>query len=164
MLDTDGAPGDPAFVHAAAWKSLDAHPAAHAGAEEALTAPPERGIHRAPAGAPPHARILLADTGLDRLHAVVVKGEDTVRPLPPVKPDPALSLNAVGRLGTPHDTATVEDALADVAAGRHGGFGRVVGVDRSSDAHGACALRQEGTDAVVPDLLAMVREIRGEQA
>jgi beta-phosphoglucomutase-like phosphatase (HAD superfamily) len=42
-----------------------------------------------------------------------------------------------------------EDALAGVAAGRAGGFGFVVGVDRAGQAE---ALREHGADVVVRDL------------
>ncbi len=42
-----------------------------------------------------------------------------------------------------------EDALAGVAAGRAGGFGFVVGVDRVGQAE---ALKQHGADVVVTDL------------
>jgi beta-phosphoglucomutase-like phosphatase (HAD superfamily) len=42
-----------------------------------------------------------------------------------------------------------EDALAGVAAGRAGGFGYVVGVDRTGQAE---ALREHGADVVVSDL------------
>jgi beta-phosphoglucomutase-like phosphatase (HAD superfamily) len=46
-------------------------------------------------------------------------------------------------------TAVFEDALAGVAAGRAGGFGFVVGVDRTGQAD---ALREHGADIVVSDL------------
>jgi beta-phosphoglucomutase-like phosphatase (HAD superfamily) len=42
-----------------------------------------------------------------------------------------------------------EDALAGVAAGKAGGFGFVVGVDRLGQAD---ALREHGADVVVADL------------
>jgi beta-phosphoglucomutase-like phosphatase (HAD superfamily) len=42
-----------------------------------------------------------------------------------------------------------EDALAGVAAGRAGGFGLVVGVDRVGQAE---ALKAHGADIVVKDL------------
>jgi beta-phosphoglucomutase-like phosphatase (HAD superfamily) len=42
-----------------------------------------------------------------------------------------------------------EDAIAGVAAGRAGGFGFVVGVDRVGHAD---ALRDQGADVVVRDL------------
>jgi beta-phosphoglucomutase-like phosphatase (HAD superfamily) len=42
----------------------------------------------------------------------------------------------------------VEDAIAGVQAGRAGGFGLVVGVDRE----GSGALQTQGADVVVTDL------------
>lgn len=66
------------------------------------------------------------------------------------KPDPALFLEAVSRLGVaPARAVVVEDALAGVEAGRRGGFGIVVGVDRAGQ---AAALRERGADVVVDDL------------
>ena len=47
----------------------------------------------------------------------------------------------------------VEDALAGVEAGRAGGFGLVVGVDRSDV---GAALRQHGADIVVTDLAELI--------
>lgn len=48
------------------------------------------------------------------------------------KPDPAMFLEAAFRLGVPPDrVAVMEDAIAGVQAGRRGGFGLVVGVDRT---------------------------------
>lgn len=49
----------------------------------------------------------------------------------------------------PPRAAVFEDALAGVAAGRAGGFGFVVGVDRLGQAG---ALRADGADVVVRDL------------
>ena len=49
----------------------------------------------------------------------------------------------------PGEAAVFEDALAGVAAGRAGGFGYVVGVDRAGQAE---ALRRRGADLVVTDL------------
>ena len=43
----------------------------------------------------------------------------------------------------------VEDALAGVEAGRRGGFGVVIGVDRTGDEG---PLLDHGADVVVPDL------------
>jgi len=43
----------------------------------------------------------------------------------------------------------VEDALAGVEAGRRGGFGLVIGVDRGDQ---AAALAERGADIVVADL------------
>jgi alpha,alpha-trehalase len=78
------------------------------------------------------------------------------------KPDPAVFLEAARRLGVePRRCAVVEDALAGVEAGRRGGFGLVIGVDRGGHAE---ALRQRGADVVVADLgevLAPERSPRG---
>ncbi|HEX2191581.1 MAG TPA: beta-phosphoglucomutase family hydrolase [Acidimicrobiales bacterium] len=66
------------------------------------------------------------------------------------KPAPDTFLAAAAELGVePSAAAVFEDALAGVEAGRAGGFGYVVGVDRAG--HGE-ALRQRGADVVVDDL------------
>ena len=68
----------------------------------------------------------------------------------PGKPDPAVFMEAARRLGIEPDRAiVVEDALAGVEAGRRGGFGLVVGVDRGGQAQ---ALWDVGADVVVSDL------------
>jgi beta-phosphoglucomutase-like phosphatase (HAD superfamily) len=46
--------------------------------------------------------------------------------------------------------AVVEDALPGVEAGRRGGFGLIVAVDRTGSR--AAAMRAAGADAVVDDL------------
>jgi ribosomal protein L1 len=54
------------------------------------------------------------------------------------------------RLGVdPRRTAVVEDAISGVEAGRRGGFGLVIGVDRGA---GRDALVAGGADVVVGDL------------
>ncbi|MEA2303427.1 MAG: hypothetical protein QOH43_707, partial [Solirubrobacteraceae bacterium] len=66
------------------------------------------------------------------------------------KPAPDSFLRAAELLGlTPKAGAVFEDAQAGVQAGRAGGFGRVVGVDRGGNAE---ALRAHGADVVVRDL------------
>ncbi len=68
----------------------------------------------------------------------------------PGKPDPALFLEAARRLGVdPRRTAVVEDAIPGVEAGRRGGFGLVIGVDRGA---GRDALTAGGAHVVVGDL------------
>ena len=68
----------------------------------------------------------------------------------PGKPDPAVYLEAAGRLRTPPERAVVvEDALAGVEAGRAGGFGLVVGVGRAAHAQD---LLDQGADVTVTDL------------
>ncbi len=66
------------------------------------------------------------------------------------KPAPDTFLLAAERLGLqPGQCAVFEDALAGVAAGRAGGFGLVVGVDRAGQRD---ALLRDGADLVVDDL------------
>jgi beta-phosphoglucomutase family hydrolase len=68
----------------------------------------------------------------------------------PGKPAPDTFLAAAADLGVSKDDAVVfEDALAGVEAGKAGGFGFVVGVDRLGQAE---ALRAHGADVVVADL------------
>jgi beta-phosphoglucomutase-like phosphatase (HAD superfamily) len=66
------------------------------------------------------------------------------------KPAPDTFLHAAELLGAqPAEAAVFEDAQAGVEAGRAGGFGWVVGVDRTGQAE---ALRARGADVVVQDL------------
>jgi beta-phosphoglucomutase family hydrolase len=66
------------------------------------------------------------------------------------KPAPDSFLAGARALGVgPEQAAVFEDALAGVAAGRAGGFGYVVGVNRANQAE---ALREHGADIVVDDL------------
>jgi len=69
------------------------------------------------------------------------------------KPAPDTFLAAAEELGVAPKRAVVfEDALVGVAAGRAGGFGRVVGVDRTGQ---AAALLEHGADVVLDDLAAI---------
>jgi beta-phosphoglucomutase family hydrolase len=66
------------------------------------------------------------------------------------KPAPDTFLEGARRLGAePAQAAVFEDALAGVEAGRAGGFGAVIGVDRVGQAG---ALREHGATVVVQDL------------
>ena len=68
----------------------------------------------------------------------------------PGKPAPDTYLEAARRLGVaPSRAVVVEDALAGVEAGRSGGFGLVVGVDRVGQSR---ALAEHGADVVVGDV------------
>ncbi len=77
----------------------------------------------------------------------------------PGKPDPAMLLEAARRLGArPGRTVVVEDSEAGVTAGRAGGFGLVIGVDRTGE--GGATLKECGADVVVGDLAeVLVRSI-----
>ena len=71
------------------------------------------------------------------------------------KPAPDTYLAGARALGIDPKSASVfEDALAGVQAGRAGGFGFVVGVDRVGQAD---ALREHGADVVVRDLSELLR-------
>jgi alpha,alpha-trehalase len=73
------------------------------------------------------------------------------------KPEPDLFLEAAKRLGTdPVRSVVVEDAIAGVQAGRNGGFGMVIGVDRFDQAE---ALKTAGADWVVGDLAEITVEV-----
>jgi beta-phosphoglucomutase family hydrolase len=68
----------------------------------------------------------------------------------PGKPAPDTFLSAARDLGaSPERAVVVEDAISGVQAGRAGGFGLVIGVDRDGDPD---ALRRNGADVVVTDL------------
>jgi alpha,alpha-trehalose phosphorylase len=70
------------------------------------------------------------------------------------KPAPDTFLEAARRLGVePERAVVVEDALAGVAAGRAGGFGLVIGIDRSGSPE---ELHAHGADIVVGDLKEML--------
>mgnify|MGYP001316473394 CR=1 FL=1 len=70
------------------------------------------------------------------------------------KPAPDTYLRAARMLNTKaSDAAVYKDALAGVEAGRAGGFGLVVGVDRANQAE---ALRKHGADIVVEDLADLI--------
>jgi alpha,alpha-trehalase len=93
---------------------------------------------------------VLEAAGVGDLFAVRVDGLVLEELGLPGKPDPAVFLEAARRLGVdPPSAAVVEDALAGVEAGVRGGFGFVVGVDRTGYAD---ALRAAGADVVVSDL------------
>jgi beta-phosphoglucomutase family hydrolase len=66
------------------------------------------------------------------------------------KPEPDTFLAGAKALSVdPSEAVVFEDAISGVAAGRAGGFGYVVGVDRVGQAD---ALREAGADVVVSDL------------
>lgn len=93
---------------------------------------------------------VLRRAGVADLFDTRVDGLDAARLGFPGKPHPGLFLEAARRLDVPPERAVVvEDALAGVIAGRTGGFGLVIGVDRSGP---GAALLENGADLVVADL------------
>ncbi len=78
------------------------------------------------------------------------------------KPAPDIFLEAARRLDVaPERSIVVEDARAGVEAGRAGGFGLVVGIDRSGENAG---LAEHGADIVVEDLSHIWRKEDDETA
>jgi alpha,alpha-trehalase len=117
-----------------------------------------RGIRTAVISASRNTAAVLEAAGLGDLFRTRVDGVDAGELGLPGKPDPAVFLEAARRLGVePARAAVVEDALAGVEAGRRGGFGLVVGVDRTGHPD---ALREHGADVVVSDLAEL--ELGGE--
>ncbi|GAA4895058.1 HAD family hydrolase [Streptomyces coeruleoprunus] len=121
------------------------------------------GVPMAAVSASRHARELLARAEVLDLFDAVVDGVEAAHLGLPGKPDPALFLEAARRLGEPPERcAVVEDALPGVEAGRRGGFGLVVGVDRTGGPDTVAALRGHGAGLVVRDLAELLAEREGE--
>ncbi|BFV57920.1 beta-phosphoglucomutase family hydrolase [Kitasatospora sp. CMC57] len=114
----------------------------------------ELGLPRAVVSSSANCRDVLRAAGIDDMFDVVIDGLVASREHLPGKPAPDTFLAAARALGTePAHAAVFEDALAGVAAGRAGGFGTVVGVNRTGQAH---ALREHGADLVVDDLADLI--------
>ncbi|MBW1987470.1 MAG: trehalose-phosphatase [Deltaproteobacteria bacterium] len=93
---------------------------------------------------------ILKKAGLTDLFDARVDGTDSAQMGLKGKPDPDIFLEAARRLGVaPPQAVVIEDSLAGVQAGRRGGFGLVIGVDRTGH---AAALKENGADLVVSDL------------
>ena len=108
------------------------------------------GLPRAVVSSSANARDVLIAAGIEDLFDARIDGMVADREHLRGKPAPDTFLAGARALGLKPTTATVfEDALAGVAAGRAGGFGFVVGVDRVGQAE---ALKQHGADVVVTDL------------
>ena len=110
----------------------------------------DAGLRRAVVSASENCSEFLTAAGIEDLFELRVDGVVAEREHLPGKPAPDTYLAAAERLGVqPSEAAVFEDALAGVSAGRAGGFGYVVGVDRVGQAD---ALREHGADIVVLDL------------
>jgi alpha,alpha-trehalase len=107
------------------------------------------GLRTAVISASRNCREILRAAEVDHLFDERVDGVDAELLQLAGKPDPAIFLEAAERLGVdPAHAGIVEDAIAGVDAGRRGGFGLVLGIDRTGhpDALGTFA------DLVVCDL------------
>ena len=120
------------------------------GSFEYLQAVRDAGVRTAVVTSSANGAHVIRAAGLEHLVEERVDGVVAERDGLPGKPQPDTFLAAARMLGVePVAAAVFEDALAGVAAGRSGGFGFVVGVDRGGQ---AAALREHGADIVVSDL------------
>lgn len=127
---------------------------AYGGSVAFLEAVRESGLGRAVVTSSENAHAVLRAAGLQGAFDVVVDGALARELGLAGKPAPDVFLEAARRLGVaPGQGAVFEDALAGVAAGRAGGFGLVVGVDRTGQAG---ELRAAGADTVVADLAELI--------
>ena len=110
----------------------------------------DAGLKRAVVSSSTNCRDVLAAAGLADLFDTIIDGHVAEQRHLRGKPAPDTFLEAAKELGVAAaDAAVFEDALAGVEAGRAGGFGYVVGVDRVRQAD---ALKAHGADIVVSDL------------
>jgi len=120
------------------------------GSVEYVRAAQRAGLGCAVVSASANCREVLRAAGIEELFPVVVDGVVAAREGLRGKPSPDTFLAAANRLGVqPPHGAVFEDALAGVRAGRAGGFGFVVGVDRVDQ---AAELISHGASLVVTDL------------
>jgi beta-phosphoglucomutase family hydrolase len=124
--------------------------APYPGSVRYLTAARDAGLRRAVVSASAHCAEIVRAAGLADLLEARVDGVYAREHDLPGKPAPDTFQAAARLLGVaPGEAAVFEDALAGVAAGKAGGFGYVVGLDRVGQAE---ALRGHGATVVVADL------------
>jgi beta-phosphoglucomutase family hydrolase len=115
----------------------------------------EAGLPRAVVSSSTNCAQVLKAAGIADLFDARIDGIVAKREHLKGKPAPDTFLAGARLLALKPTAAVVfEDALAGVAAGRAGGFGFVVGVDRVGQAD---ALREHGADVVVSDLAELLR-------
>jgi beta-phosphoglucomutase family hydrolase len=120
------------------------------GSRRYLHAASEAGLRRAVVSSSANTEQVLEVTGLDALIELRVDGVVARERQLRGKPAPDTFLAAAEQFGLPAERCAVyEDAEVGVQAGRAGGFGHVIGVDRTGHAQ---ALREHGADVVVTDL------------
>jgi len=120
------------------------------GSVEYLKAARDAGLRRAVVSASANCKDVLEAAHITEFIEERVDGVTAREQNLPGKPAPDTFLYAAKLLGLPPEACAVfEDAQAGVAAGRAGGFGIVVGVDRVGQRD---ALLEHGADIVVTDL------------
>ncbi len=97
-----------------------------------------------------NAKAVLDATGVRDLFPVIVDGVEMAEENLNGKPDPDIFIEAAIRLDVkPEEAVVIEDAIAGVKAGKMGGFGLVIGIQRKGDKE---ELENNGADVVVRDL------------
>jgi beta-phosphoglucomutase family hydrolase len=131
---------------------------AYEGSVRYVRAARDAGLRRAVVSSSTNCRDVLKAAGIIDLFEEIVDGVVAAREGLKGKPAPDTFLAGARALGVGAEQAAVfEDAVAGVAAGRAGGFGFVVGVDRVGHAD---ALRAHGAGIVVRDLAELLEEAR----
>jgi HAD superfamily hydrolase (TIGR01509 family) len=161
----EGSPGDPweaGTVQAIATRKNDAvlreleeHGVeVYAGSVRYLHAVKDAGLAAAVVTATANGAQVIAAAGFADLIDTRIDGIVAARDGLRGKPHADTFLAGARALGVdPAGAAVFEDALAGVAAGKAGGFGLVVGVDRAGHAED---LRRAGADIVVADLAELI--------
>lgn len=120
------------------------------GSVEYLKAAEAAGLRRVVVSASANCKDVLEAAGIAGYIEARVDGVVAREHGLPGKPAPDTFLYGAELIGVPKEQCAVfEDALAGVQAGRAGGFGIVIGVDRVGQAQ---ALSDHGADIVVDDL------------
>lgn len=123
---------------------------AYDGSVRYVRAAEQAGLRRAVVSSSANCRDVLIAAGIEDLFEERIDGVTAERRQLRGKPAPDTFLAGAEALGMqPGEAVVFEDALAGVEAGRAGGFGCVIGVDRVGQAD---ALRAHGADLVVEDL------------
>jgi beta-phosphoglucomutase family hydrolase len=131
-----------------------------AGSRRYLEAARDAGLRRVVVSSSKNTAEVLEVTGLAALVEGWIDGLAVAAQGLRGKPAPDSFLAGARCAGVePAQAAVFEDALAGVAAGRAGGFGFVVGVDRTGHAD---ELRAHGAEVVVGDLAELLGATRGE--
>lgn len=126
----------------------------YSGSVKYVEAARDAGLRRAVVSSSANCRDVLIAAGIEDLFEARIDGVVAEARRLRGKPAPDTFLAGAAAVGVhPSEAAVFEDALAGVQAGRAGGFGFVVGVDRVGQAE---ALRDHGADLVVADLAAML--------
>lgn len=108
------------------------------------------GVRRAIASSSKNCRTILQLSGIEGLFQARVDGEVSAELKLKGKPSPDIFLKCAEMLGVPPQrTVLVEDAIVGVQAGRNGGFGLVVGIDRFGLGQ---QFQLNGADVVLTDL------------